>query len=268
MNFEKSNASAIRVPSASGAPGLKPGDDVVDRANRTPCSRHARGTGGRPALVEPARRLLDEGHARPRASSRGSPRRRRRRWRRRRRSPRPGSSSSSRRSAFGFVKTSKFFFSSRNSRPLQPVRPGTSVSASGTGSACSVSAIFSAPRVPRRQCGGYVVEIVGRRRRSPGRSARGRRRRRRAGCRPPARPRRAAPSPAPRSSAPGTASLPSAMDEVDLRVDVPEDALHVTSSSRGFTRKRRPTFADGLPSVSTMSPVKSFEPRISDEPTP
>ncbi len=58
------------------------------------------------------------------------------------------------------------------------------------------------------------------------------------------------------------------MDEVDLRVDVPEDALHVTGSNREFGRRLRPTFADGLPSVTTMSPVKSFEPRISDEPTP
>ena len=58
------------------------------------------------------------------------------------------------------------------------------------------------------------------------------------------------------------------VDEVDLRVDIPEDALHETSSSLGLGRYRRPTFADGLPSVSTMSPVKSLEPRISDEPTP
>ena len=31
---------------------------------------------------------------------------------------------------------------------------------------------------------------------------------------------------------------------------------------------RLPNFADGFPSVNTMSAVKSFEPRISDEPTP
>src|SRR5437868_2079148 len=43
---------------------------------------------------------------------------------------------------------------------------------------------------------------------------------------------------------------------------------HSTSSSRAFGRKRRPAFAEGRPSVSTTSAVKSFEPRISDEPTP
>src|SRR3954453_23037377 len=41
-----------------------------------------------------------------------------------------------------------------------------------------------------------------------------------------------------------------------------------TSSSRGLGRKRRPAFADGRPSVITMSAVKSFSPRISAEPTP
>ena len=56
--------------------------------------------------------------------------------------------------------------------------------------------------------------------------------------------------------------LPTGIDEVDLRVDVPEEPLHVTSSSRGFGRRRRPTFAEGSPSVTTMSAVKSFEPRI------
>src|SRR5438874_3149884 len=43
---------------------------------------------------------------------------------------------------------------------------------------------------------------------------------------------------------------------------------HVTRSSRSFGRYRRPNFPDGRPSVRTMSAVKSFEPRISDEPTP
>ena len=41
-----------------------------------------------------------------------------------------------------------------------------------------------------------------------------------------------------------------------------------TSASRGLARKRRPTLAEGRPSVMTTSPVKSFSPRISDEPTP
>src|SRR5438045_1188672 len=43
---------------------------------------------------------------------------------------------------------------------------------------------------------------------------------------------------------------------------------HDTGSSRAFSRYLRPIFAVGFPSVSTMSPVKSLEPRISDEPTP
>src|SRR6266576_7040488 len=43
---------------------------------------------------------------------------------------------------------------------------------------------------------------------------------------------------------------------------------HSTSSSLEFGRKPRPAFADGRPSVSTTSAVKSFEPRISEEPTP
>src|SRR5204863_8762652 len=54
--------------------------------------------------------------------------------------------------------------------------------------------------------------------------------------------------------------------EVDLRVDVPED--HSTSASRRFGLYLRPTFAEGRPSVRTMSAVKSFEPRMSEEPTP
>src|SRR3954453_8419507 len=57
----------------------------------------------------------------------------------------------------------------------------------------------------------------------------------------------------------GNGKLAVRVDEVDLRVDVPEQTLHVTSSKRGFGRRRRPTFADGSPSVTTMSAVKSFE---------
>ena len=64
----------------------------------------------------------------------------------------------------------------------------------------------------------------------------------------------------------GDVQLPVGEHEVDLRVDVPED--HSTSASREFGLYLRPTFAEGRPSVSTMSAVKSFEPRISDEPTP
>jgi hypothetical protein len=66
----------------------------------------------------------------------------------------------------------------------------------------------------------------------------------------------------------GHGELAVPVDEVDLRVDVPQHPLHVTGSSRGFGRSQRPTFADGSPSVTTMSAVKSFEPRISDEPMP
>ena len=43
---------------------------------------------------------------------------------------------------------------------------------------------------------------------------------------------------------------------------------YVTSSSRGFGRSTRPTFAAGRPSTRTMSAVKSFAPRRSDEPMP
>src|SRR2546421_7287575 len=65
----------------------------------------------------------------------------------------------------------------------------------------------------------------------------------------------------------GDVELPVGQHEVELGVDVPEDG-HVTSSSRGLGLYLRPTFADGRPSVSTMSAVKSFDPRISDDPTP
>ena len=167
---------------------------------------------------------------------------------------------------FGFVKTSKFFFRSRNSAALRGTARAASSSGIGTGSSCSVSGIFRAPRVPRRQCGGYVVAksgvvrdlgvgelvVVGRgdvddpgRARSVDETLH--RRNRLLGA--------------------GDVELPVREHEVDLRVDVPEDC-HVTSSSRGFGLYVRPTFADGRPSVSTMSAVKSFEPRISDEPTP
>ena len=43
---------------------------------------------------------------------------------------------------------------------------------------------------------------------------------------------------------------------------------YATGSSRGFGRSSRPTFAHGRPSTTTTSAVKSFAPRISDEPTP
>ena len=71
-----------------------------------------------------------------------------------------------------------------------------------------------------------------------------------------------------RSGRVGNGELAVGLDEVELRVDIPENRLHETSSSRGFGRRPRPNFADGCPSVTTISPVKSFEPRISDEPTP
>ena len=43
---------------------------------------------------------------------------------------------------------------------------------------------------------------------------------------------------------------------------------HSTSSSRGLSRRWRPTFPDGRPSVITTSAVKSSAPRIREEPTP
>src|SRR5262249_41970888 len=56
--------------------------------------------------------------------------------------------------------------------------------------------------------------------------------------------------------------------EVALRVDVPEDDAHRTSSSRSLASSARPTFATGTPSQRTTSAVKSFSPRMSAEPTP
>jgi hypothetical protein len=43
---------------------------------------------------------------------------------------------------------------------------------------------------------------------------------------------------------------------------------YATRSSRGLGLSSRPTFAHGLPSTTTTSAVKSFAPRMSDEPTP
>ena len=65
----------------------------------------------------------------------------------------------------------------------------------------------------------------------------------------------------------GDVELPVRIHEVDLCVDVPEN-FHVTSSSRAFDLYLRPTLALGRPSVRTRSAVKSFEPRMSEEPTP
>ena len=62
--------------------------------------------------------------------------------------------------------------------------------------------------------------------------------------------------------------LPVGIDEVDLRVDVPEDRATRHARAAGSGRSRRPTFDARPPSVTTMSAVKSFSPRISDEPTP
>ena len=45
-------------------------------------------------------------------------------------------------------------------------------------------------------------------------------------------------------------------------------ALATRTRAAGSSRKRRPTFAESWPSVRTMSAVKSFSPRMSDEPTP
>ena len=48
----------------------------------------------------------------------------------------------------------------------------------------------------------------------------------------------------------------------------PARPRYATGSSRGFGRSSRPTFAHGRPSTTTTSAVKSFAPRISEEPTP
>ncbi len=45
-------------------------------------------------------------------------------------------------------------------------------------------------------------------------------------------------------------------------------AAQVTRCRRGLGNWRRPTFAHGRPSTITTSAVKSFSPRISEEPTP
>ena len=87
------------------------------RPCRPPCApRRARG--------RPPRRRRPAARAR---AGRGSRRRRRRPWRRRRARSRPGRAARAARSAFGFVKTSKLFFRSRNSRPAQPAGRAPSV---------------------------------------------------------------------------------------------------------------------------------------------
>ena len=161
-------------------------------------------------LVEPARRLLDEDdrHA---AREQAADRRvvAARRSRRRRARPRPGRASSSSRSAFGFVKTSKCFFRSRNSRPSQPA-----VGNLGERERHRIELRRLGHLLRRRAC--RAGSAAGRsassraRPRSPRRSARGRRPRRRAATpasRAAATSRAIAGSAA---SAPGTASLPSA----------------------------------------------------------
>ena len=176
-----------------------------------------------------------------------------------------GPSHSRRRSVFGFVKTSKVFFGSRNSRPAR-YRSGRGSSGIRTGSTWLVSGIFRAPFVPRRQCGWIRRPIVGRVRdlvvgelvvvhlghvddaRRP--------------CSVDQELHRGN-----RLLGAGHVELPVRIHEVDLCVDVPEN-FHVTSSSRVFGLYLRPTLALGRPSVRTRSAVKSFEPRMSDEPTP
>ena len=48
--------------------------------------------------------------------------------------------------------------------------------------------------------------------------------------------------------------------EIDLGVDIPEHSCHPTASSRGLGLYVRPTLAQGLPSVITISAVKSKSP--------
>ena len=68
-------------------------------------------------------------------------------------------------SVFGFVNGSYCFFGIRTSQPpsRRPRRipPARGTSGSGSGSTCFVSGIFSAPRVPSRQCGGQVPSKSG-----------------------------------------------------------------------------------------------------------
>ena len=166
MKLPKSNARRHSVvPSAASArpyrvPSTSPA--VVKRdAGLAP----RRGAGGGARLVEPARRVLDEGDARPR-----------------RRRPRIAASSQT------SVATPKSDDLVRVERVEQRVRvrvrehvevllqeqdlaPPVDAPrdearrdrhlASGSGSSCSVSGIFCAPRVPRRQCGGYVSRKSG-----------------------------------------------------------------------------------------------------------
>src|SRR3954454_24393888 len=62
--------------------------------------------------------------------------------------------------------------------------------------------------------------------------------------------------------------VPARHGNTNLRAKEAAFGAQSTSSSRGLGRKRRPAFADGRPSVITMSAVKSFSPRISGGPTP
>ena len=182
-----------------------------------------------------------------------------------------GSSASSSGSVFGFVKTSKFFFSSRNSRPRDShgIRPGGTDERAAPGRPAA-----SRRSSPRRACRGGSAADTCLRKSGVVRDlgvgqlvvvGRGDVRRCRAARAAVDEPRHRRHAP---SSASGTASLPSASHEVDLRVDVPEERASRDELEPRVRPQRRPTFADGSPSVMTMSPVKSFEPRISDEPTP
>src|SRR5579884_492912 len=124
-----------------------------ERTNRTPPSRHAAVHEAVRASSSPREASSTNATRRPRASSPRIAASSQTSVATPKRTTSSGSSSARSRSAFGFVKTSKCFFRSRNSRPRSQ-RSGTFVSPSGTGSSCAVSSILSAPRVPRRQCGG------------------------------------------------------------------------------------------------------------------
>ena len=145
-----------------------------------------------------------------------------------------GSSSSSSRSAFGFVKTSKLFFSNRNSRPRSQLRRHLGQRERHGIELLRLGDLLRAAR-PAQAVRRIRRPEVGLPPRSRRRSARGRRPMRRAGCPRRAPPRRAAPSPARLAPHPARRAC-RRVHEVDLRVDVPEDAVHETSSRRGFAR--------------------------------
>ena len=269
MDFERSKPSAIEAPIGRRVPGLKPGRDVADRreARRRRSRQAATQAAVRPrrAPARPPRRSVTRAAARQEAADRSV--RRRRRWRRRRRSSRRGRAALEQALGVRVREDVEVLLQEQELAAAEPALGHRRERRAARDRAAPVSAIFSAPRVPRRQCGGYVS----RSRASPRsrrRSARGRPPRRRAGCRPRAPPRRAVPSPGSarrrvRNGELSLAATKSTCVSTSQRIRLMGRARAAGSAAGGG-----PNFADGRPSVITMSAVKSFEPRISDEPTP